>query len=165
MCLTVNPHPINEDDILDCNGEVEDDFESCLDDHQRLSSIPESQGNVCKLHMELETWRSSQQLITEQMEPGSVNGFAGECNSPDCESITALDEGKAKQGIYSENVVVNAVGCNSPNQDLSIALDRNTSEDDHGVFKARVPIAKFRNDEGLDWTKSTETDTFSATLG
>jgi len=107
--LTVNPHPINEDDILDCNGEGEDDFESCLDDdHQRLSSILESQGNVCKLHMELETWRSFQQLIKEQMEPGSVDGFAGECNSPDRKSITALDEGKAKQGIYSGNVVVNA---------------------------------------------------------
>jgi len=137
--LTVNPHPINEDDILDCNGEVEDDFESCLDNHQRLSSILESQGNVCKLHIELETWRSFQQLIKEQMEPGSVDGFAGECNSPGCKSITALDEGKAKQGIYSGNVVVNAVEYNSPIRDLSTALDRNTSKDDHGVFKARVP--------------------------
>ncbi len=34
--LTVNPHPINEEDIIDCNGEVEDDFGSSLDDHQRL---------------------------------------------------------------------------------------------------------------------------------
>ena len=72
--------------------------------------------------------------------------------------IANLNEGKSKQGIYSGNVVVNAVGCNSPNRDLSIALDSNTSENDHGVFKARVPIAKSRNDEGLDWTKSTETD-------
>jgi hypothetical protein len=100
--------------------------------------------------------------MIEQMEPGSVDGFAGEYNSPGHESITALGEGKAKQGIYSGNVVVNAVGCNSPNRDLSIALDSNTSEEDYGVFKARVPIAKFTNDEGLDW--STETDRFSATL-
>ena len=41
--LTVNPNPINEDDVLDCNGEVEDYFESCLDGHQRLSSILEYQ--------------------------------------------------------------------------------------------------------------------------
>ncbi len=37
--LTVNPHPIIEEDIIDCNGEVEDDLESSLDDHQRLNSI------------------------------------------------------------------------------------------------------------------------------
>ena len=54
--------------------------------------------------------------------------------------------------------------CNSPNHDFSTALDRNISRNDYGVFKARVPIAKFRNDEGLNWTKSTETDTFSVTL-
>ena len=53
--LTVNPHPIIEEDIIDCSGEVEDDFESSLDDHQRLNSILEHQGNVCRVHMEQET--------------------------------------------------------------------------------------------------------------
>ena len=112
--------------------------------------------------MEIETCKSFQQLVKEQMEPGSVDGFAGECNSPDRESITAPDEGEAKQVSYSGNVVVTAVECNSPNRVLSTALGRNTSKDDYGVFKAKVPIAKFRNDEGLD--RSTETDTFSVTL-
>jgi len=74
------------------------------------------------------------------------------------------NEDSTKQGVYTGSVVVNAVECNSPNCGLSTALDRNTSEDGYGVFKAKVPIAKFRNDEGLDWTKSTETDTFSVTL-
>ena len=143
--LTVNPHPINEEDILDCNGEVEDDFESYLDDHQRLSSILEYQGNVCRVHMEQKTWKSFQQVIREQMDPGSVDGFAGECNSPVRESITALVEDEAKQDVYSGNVVVNVVECNSPNHDLNTALDRNTCKDSYGVFKAKVPMAKFRN--------------------
>jgi len=51
--LTVNPHPINEDDIMGCNG----DFETCLDDHERGSSILESKGNACKLYPEIETRR------------------------------------------------------------------------------------------------------------
>ena len=31
--------PINEEDIVDCSGEVEDNFGSSLDDHHRLNSI------------------------------------------------------------------------------------------------------------------------------
>ena len=56
--LTINPHPIIEEDIIDCSGEVEDDFESSLDDHKRLNSILESQGKACRVHMEQETWKS-----------------------------------------------------------------------------------------------------------
>jgi len=48
--LTVNPHPIIEEDIIDCNGEIEDDFESSLDDHERLNLILEPQGKVCRVH-------------------------------------------------------------------------------------------------------------------
>jgi len=121
---------------------------------------------------------------------GNVVVNAVECNSPNRDLNTVLgrhtDEGdygvirgadsavktedvmnnedSTKQGVYTGSVVVNAVECNSPNCGLSTALDRNTSEDGYGVFKAKVPIAKFRNDEGLDCTKSTETDTFSVTL-
>ena len=69
-----------------------------------------------------------------------------------------------QQNSLTLSVVVNAVECNFPNRGLSTALDRNTSKDGYGVFKAKVSSAKFRNDECLDRTKSTETDTFSVTL-
>ena len=75
--LTINPHPINEEDIVDCSGEVEDDFEASLDDHQRLNSILEHQGKVCRVHMEQETWKSFQQIIKEQINLGSVGGSTG----------------------------------------------------------------------------------------
>ena len=39
--LTVNPYPIKREDIEDCNGETEEDFEESLDDHEKLTSILE----------------------------------------------------------------------------------------------------------------------------
>ena len=143
--LTVNPHPINEEDIIDCNGEVEDDFESSLDDHQRLSSILEHQGKVCKVHIELKTRKSFQQIIKEQINLGSVSGPAGECSSPVRESNTALGEDGADQDMQPGSVVVNMVECTSPDRVLSTALDKSISEENYGVFKGKVPMAKFRN--------------------
>jgi len=143
--LTINPHPINEEDIVDCSGEVEDDFESGLDDHQRLNSILEHQGKVCGVHMEQETWKSFQQIIKEQINLGSVSGSAGECSSPVRESNTALVEDGVDQDVQPGSVVVNTVECNSPDRVLNTALDRSSSKENYGVFKAKVPMAKFRN--------------------
>ena len=36
---TVHPHPIIEDDVLDYNGEIFEQFESSLVDHERLTEI------------------------------------------------------------------------------------------------------------------------------
>ncbi len=80
--LTVNPHPIIEEDIIDCNGDIEDDFESSLDDHERLNVILEPQGKVCRVHMEQEVWRTFRQHTREEISSGSVDGPAGECSSP-----------------------------------------------------------------------------------
>ncbi|XP_023338403.1 uncharacterized protein LOC111709050 isoform X1 [Eurytemora carolleeae] len=143
--LTVNPHPINEEDIVDCSGEVEDDFESSLDDHQRLNSILEHQGKVCRVHMEQETRKSFQQIIKEQIKLGSVSGPAGECSSPVRESNTALGEDGVDQDVQPGSVVVNTVECSSPDRVLSTALDKSISEENYGEFKAKVPMAKFRN--------------------
>ena len=139
--LTANPHPIIEEDIIDCNGEVEDDLESSLDDHQRLNSILESQGKACRVHMEQETWRSFQQLIKEEVNSGSVSGPAGECNSPVRRSSTALGEDGVGQDEQPGSVIVNTGECNSPDRVISTALD----EESFGVFKAKVPMAKYRN--------------------
>ena len=47
--------------------------------------------------------------------------------------------------MQSGSVVVNTVECNSPDSVLSTALDESISEQNYGVFKAKVPMAKFRN--------------------
>jgi len=52
--FTVNPYSINKEDVMDCNGKVEDDFETCLDDHEKLRSILEVQENVCKMNIKME---------------------------------------------------------------------------------------------------------------
>ena len=94
----------------------------------------------------------------------SVDEITEDCDSPFRESNTALEKEEVKQDICSGSVVKIAVKCNSPNCEVITALDRNISRNDLRVFKAREPIAKFRNDEGLARTKSTETNKFSITL-
>ena len=42
---TVHPHPILEDDVLDCNGEIMDQFEDSVDDYVKLTEILDE----CKL--------------------------------------------------------------------------------------------------------------------
>ena len=46
----MNPHLINREHILDCNGEMLDVFENSLDDHKKLIEILEDQDNFYKLH-------------------------------------------------------------------------------------------------------------------
>ena len=46
--LTVNPYPINEDDILESNGMIPEQFEESLDDHEKLLDLLDESG--CKLH-------------------------------------------------------------------------------------------------------------------
>ena len=48
--LSVNPHPLNREDILCCKGEILDDFEESLNDHEKLIEMLEDQENFCKLH-------------------------------------------------------------------------------------------------------------------
>ena len=96
--LTVNPHPINAEDIIDCNGE--DDFEACLDDHESLGSILDSQGDVCKLHLQMVMKRSLKQFVKvhqNKTNPGSVDGTTEECNSPICGSNAALSKEEIEQ--------------------------------------------------------------------
>ena len=35
--LTINPYPINREDVLDFNGEIEDEFEDSLHGHKKLT--------------------------------------------------------------------------------------------------------------------------------
>ncbi len=134
--LTVNPHPIIEEDIIDCNVEVEDDFESSLDDHEKLNLILETQGKACRVHMEQEAWRSFQQFTKEEVNSGSVSGSTGECNSPVRRSSIALGEDGVGQDEEPGSVVVNTRECNSPDRVISTALDKESPEESHGVFKA-----------------------------
>ena len=48
--LSVNPYPINRDAILDCGGEIIEDLEDSLDEHDKLLEILDDQEILCKLH-------------------------------------------------------------------------------------------------------------------
>ena len=124
----MNPYPINKEDVLDSNREVEEDFENCLDDHEKLRSILEDQENVCQVHMKMETVNLFKQLIKnlewimEEVEVGNVVGITQECNSPFRESTIVLDKEKVEQGNKSGSVDEIAEECSSPTRDFTIAL-------------------------------------------
>ena len=48
--ITVNPYPINEEDVLDCDGEIPEQFEESLDDHEKLLSLLEDSYSLCNVH-------------------------------------------------------------------------------------------------------------------
>ena len=48
--ITVNPYPINEEDVLDCDGEVPEQLEESLDDHEKLLSLLEDSYSLCNIH-------------------------------------------------------------------------------------------------------------------
>ena len=48
--FTVNPYPINEEDLLDCNGEIPKQFEESLDNHEKLLSLLEDSYSLCNVH-------------------------------------------------------------------------------------------------------------------
>ena len=116
--LTVNPYPINREDIEDCSGETAEDFEESLDDHENLLSILEDQGNSCTVHN-----RTSQVsvFLHHVMDcGGNVDGAVEECSSPTRGTNTAQEEDQGNNpgsmhGIGKE--------CNSPNRNSIVALD------------------------------------------
>lgn len=48
--MTVNPYPINEEDLMDCNGEIPEQFEESLDDHKKLQNLLEECNTLCNVH-------------------------------------------------------------------------------------------------------------------
>ena len=48
--ITVNPYPINEEDVLDCDGEILEQLEESLDDHEKLLSLLEDSYSLCNIH-------------------------------------------------------------------------------------------------------------------
>ena len=123
--LTVNPYPISKEDIEDCCGEIAEDFEDSMDDHEKLVSMLDYQENYCMEHCKTKRVNAFMHHMKEECssllsesymakekdqgnKSGSANGYADECNSPNREPVAAVNEGQ-------------------------------------GVFKARIPIARLRN--------------------
>ena len=46
---TINPYPINEEDLMDCGGIIPEQFES-LDDHEKLLDLLTGTDTMCKAH-------------------------------------------------------------------------------------------------------------------
>ena len=64
--LTVNPYPINEEDIWDCDGVVPDQFEDYVDDHEKLLELLEETYNKCKVHCANVTLEKFKVLIQDE---------------------------------------------------------------------------------------------------
>ena len=47
---TVNPYSINKEDVLDCNGEIPEQFEESLDDHENLQNLLEECNTLYNVH-------------------------------------------------------------------------------------------------------------------
>ena len=48
--ITVNPYPINEEDLIDCNGIIPEQFEESLDDHDKLLDLLTGTDTMCEVH-------------------------------------------------------------------------------------------------------------------
>ena len=57
--ITVNPYPINEDDVLDCDSEIQEQFEESLDDHKKL----EDSYSLCNAHNALSNVSRFKEII------------------------------------------------------------------------------------------------------
>ena len=47
---TINPYPINEEDLIDCDGIIPEQFEESLDDHDKLLDLLSGTDTMCKTH-------------------------------------------------------------------------------------------------------------------
>ena len=119
--LTVNPYPRNREDIEDYNGEMEEEFEESLDDHERLS-ILEDQENSCQSHNRARLVNSYVHHFVIPEDLGSVDGFAEGCSSPTHDTYAALEKGTG-QGNNSGSVNGVVEECNSLTCDFITAMD------------------------------------------
>ena len=102
---------------------------------EKLLSILEDQGNSCTVHN-----RTSQVsvFLHHVMDcGGNVDGAMEECSSPTHGTNTAQEEDQGNNPGIPHGI---AKECNSPNRNSIVALDKR-----HGVFKARIPMARLRN--------------------
>jgi len=133
--LTVSPYPISKEDIEDCCGEIVEDFEDSMDDHEKLESVLDYQDNFCTEHSKTDGVNAFLHHVKEYKR--SVCGTAEECYSPVRETNIAQEK---DQGDSSGSADGYMEECNSPGHEPIVALDEG-----HGVFKARIPIARLRN--------------------
>ena len=47
---TINPYPINEEDLMDCDGIIPEQFEESLDDHDKLLDLLSGTDTMCETH-------------------------------------------------------------------------------------------------------------------
>ena len=142
---TINPYPINEDNILDCEGENLEQFEDSLDDHEKLLNLLEDSYSLCNVHtaqINVQRFREVRvghekllNLLEDEVSHSLCNVHTAQISAPgsgdvvegdsDGVSVLAADAGK---GVAAELLL-------------------------QGVHKAHAPIAKFRNalnDEELE---------------
>ena len=48
--ITINPYPITEEDLMDCYGEIPEQFKESLDNHEKLLDLLSESDTLCSTH-------------------------------------------------------------------------------------------------------------------
>ena len=122
--ITVNPYPINEEDVLDCDGEIPEQFEESLDDHKKL----EDSYSLCNAHNAL----SNVSRFKEIIETTGWNQTVSDGN----ESLQNTMESNNLRGVDKAHV---------PISKFRNALDDKDREDQMGFRCAKCLTCKTSN--------------------
>ena len=133
--LTVNPYPINEEDILESCGMIPEQFEESIDDHEKLLELLEGSMDKCKAHGTITYLEGFKKVIVGEKQEDHETG--------------------SKEKLCDLSVGLQALKIADPNAPIQrLVYDQGVTEGDFfGIHKAHVPIAKFRNamdDEDLE---------------
>jgi len=77
---TVCPHPITEEDVLDCNGGLSEQFENTLDDHDNLEEILDESYGMCSVHKAQIPIAKFRNAIDDEDKSDSLGFRCSECS-------------------------------------------------------------------------------------
>ena len=139
---TINPYPINEEDLLDCDGEVPEQFEESLDDHEKLLNLLEDSYSLCNVH-------------TAQINVQRFRDVGGDHEK----LLNLLEDSDSLCNVHTAQINAQRsgdVGSDGSDEVSVLAAEAGKGVAElllHGVHKAHASIAKFRNalnDEELE---------------
>ena len=113
---TVNPYPINEEDLIDCGGVIPEQFEESLDDHEKLLDLLTGTETMCKSH-------SDQARIQEYHETHDNLQGVYKAQVPIAKFRNALDDEEIEDKLgFRCAECVKCLTCKTSNRRTAISL-------------------------------------------
>ena len=85
--ITVQLYPITEEDLMDCGGGIQEQFETSLDDYEKLLEILDETNPLCsvhKAHVSIAKFRNAIDDEDKKKQDESSYGTHGEMKTEDC---------------------------------------------------------------------------------